>query len=76
VALAYVNKAAALANLNRWDEALEASEKAIQLDSNLALAYYNKAVVLRSLERFDEALEPSEKAIQLDPSLTEILHQK
>ncbi|MBN1181514.1 MAG: tetratricopeptide repeat protein, partial [Bacteroidales bacterium] len=50
----------------RNEEALSASEKAIELDPDYALAWNNKGAVLVNLGRNEEALSALEKAIELD----------
>ncbi|MBU7018873.1 MAG: tetratricopeptide repeat protein, partial [Theionarchaea archaeon] len=48
------------------EEALEAFEKAIELDDKNISAWINKGYALRNLRRYEEALEAFEKAIELD----------
>jgi tetratricopeptide (TPR) repeat protein len=67
-ASALVNKAKALLDLGRYDEALQASENAIELDPDYAIAWNNKGAALINLHRYDEALQALEKAIELDPT--------
>ena len=65
----FINKANVLINLERFSEALEASEEAIRLAPNIALGWNNKAAALDNLGRYLEALEASDEAIRLDPNL-------
>jgi len=44
---------------------LEAANKAIELNPNLAEAWLNKSLVLTNLGRNEEALEAANKAIEL-----------
>lgn len=67
-AYALNQKASALYKLGRNEEALEASEKAVEIDPNYAVAWVNNAAALLKLKRYDEALQASEKAIELDPN--------
>jgi tetratricopeptide (TPR) repeat protein len=53
-------------DLGRYEDALAAIEKALQLDPGGAMDWTNKAVVLRSLKRYDEALEAMDEAVRLD----------
>ena len=53
----------------KYDDALLAYEKAIDLDSNMAVAWNGKGIALYSLGRYDEALQAYEKAIELKPDL-------
>jgi tetratricopeptide (TPR) repeat protein len=64
---AWINIAVALDNLDRYEEALEASNKALGLDHKNVLALSNKAFSLNSLGRHTEALKASNEAIGLDP---------
>ena len=62
----WVEKGRCLNSLERYDEALECLEKAIEIDSNYARAWANRGDVLESLKRYDEALESYDRAIELD----------
>jgi len=50
---------------NRFEEALVAYERAIQLEPNSALAYYNKGRVLSSLERYQEAQQQYQRSLEI-----------
>jgi len=67
-AYALNQKSSALYKLVRNKEALEAAEKAVEIDPNYAVAWVNMAAALLKLGRNDEALQASEKAIVLDPN--------
>ncbi|MEG4047415.1 tetratricopeptide repeat protein [Microcoleus sp. Pol17_C1] len=62
----WVEKGRCLNSLERYDEALECLEKAIEIDSNYARAWANRGDVLESLKRYDEALVSYERALELD----------
>jgi tetratricopeptide (TPR) repeat protein len=62
----WVEKGRCLNSLERYDEALECLEKAIEIDSNYARAWANRGDVLESLKRYDEALVSYDRAIELD----------
>jgi len=64
----YINYGAALRNLERYDEAIEAYDRAIRLDDKRADAYFNKGRALQALGRLDDAASAYETAIALDPS--------
>jgi TolB-like protein/lipoprotein NlpI len=51
------------------DEALAASDKALELDPELAEAHNSKGQALFMCERYDEARQAFERAIQLNPTL-------
>lgn len=65
----YNNKAVALINLKRYQEALEACEQALRLFPYLAMAYVNKGTSLIELQRYEEGLAASEQALRLNPDL-------
>jgi len=50
------NKGIALANQNRYEEAITAYNQAIQLDPNNALTWCYKGIALLSLNRYEEAI--------------------
>ena len=62
----WVEKGRCLNSLERYDEALECLDKAIEGDSNYARAWANRGDVLDNLKRYDEALVSYDRAIELD----------
>jgi tetratricopeptide (TPR) repeat protein len=67
IALAYHGKSNALITMGRYNEALEASNRAIEIDPIMTQAIITKAACLNSLRRYNEALEASNRAIEIDP---------
>jgi tetratricopeptide (TPR) repeat protein len=63
------NKGVALANQGKYDEALQAFDKAIELNPKFALAWSNRALMLSKQNNYDEALKTIDRAIELDPKL-------
>ena len=61
-------KGRCLNSLERYDEALECFDQAIEIDSNDASAWRIRGDVLDDLERYDEAVESLDKAIKIDPN--------
>ena len=59
----------ALNELGRYEEAIEACEEAIKLDSNDAGAYCSKGTALYSLGHYEEAIEACEQTIRLESQL-------
>jgi len=53
----------------RYQDALNAFDKAIEIDPNNANAWSGKGFALKNLERFQEALDAFDKATELDPDL-------
>jgi tetratricopeptide (TPR) repeat protein len=64
--IAYYNKGVALNSLNRYDEAMQANSKAIELKPNYANAWGSKSFTLNNLKRYDEALAAANKSIELN----------
>jgi len=60
----------------KYEEALAAYEKAIELKPDYAEAWDNKGVTLGKLGRNEKALEAHEKAIELKPDYTEAWDNK
>jgi len=63
------DKGAALEKQGKLDEAIQAFDKAIELNPNFALAWSNKALMLHKQYNYEEALRAVDKAIELDPKL-------
>ncbi len=72
----WVKKGIELGELGRLEEALEAYNKATELDPQLAEAWYNKGVALDELGRLEEALEAYNKATEIDPQLAKAWYNK
>lgn len=68
---AYVNRGAALLNLDKPEEALQALNKAITIGlDKVHLAYYNRGLAREKLNDSRGAYEDYTKALQLDPTFT------
>lgn len=68
---AYVNRGAALINLDMPKEALESLDKAIKIGlDKVHLAYYNRGLAREKLNDARGAWEDYKKALQLDPTFT------
>ncbi len=63
----WVIKGESLGKLNQGEEALEAFNGAISLDSKNSDIWYMKSGHLSELEKYDEALESIDKAISINP---------
>jgi tetratricopeptide (TPR) repeat protein len=61
-------KTRTLIELKRFEEALEAAEHAIALNSQDSMLWNLKSLNLYALDRFEEALEAAEKASALNPN--------
>ncbi len=64
----YYNKGNALATLDKYSEAIDCFDKAIELNPNHARAYSNKGNALYDLDNYSEAIDCFDKAIELNPN--------
>jgi tetratricopeptide (TPR) repeat protein len=65
-----------VSNLNKYDEAIKAFEKAIEVNPNDLDAWYNKGVALGKLCKFDEAIKAYDKAIEINPNDSDVWYNK
>ncbi|MGN0030405.1 MAG: tetratricopeptide repeat protein [Candidatus Gastranaerophilaceae bacterium] len=72
----YLSKAVCLEKLERYDEALECCDKAIEIYPDYFAPYLNKSLVLCSMGKCDEALVCIEKTIELDPEYSDGIAQR
>ena len=56
----------ALRSQNKYQEAIEAYDKALALNANFAEALYDKGLALHNLNKFQEAIDCYEKAIAIN----------
>ncbi len=61
----WYRKGLTLSNLERYNEAIECFDKAIEKDPDFADAWHNRGVSLGNLERYNEAIECFDKAIAI-----------
>ena len=73
---AWTNLGMALTAMKRHEEALLASDRALNGNSANAKAWLAKAMVLRELKRFDKALLACDQALKLDSGQHEIVYAK
>ena len=66
-AIELINKGNTLGNLGRYEEALEAYEKATEIKTDDFGAWYNKGNTLVNLGRYEDALEAYEKVTEVKP---------
>ena len=60
-----------LVQLNRYEQAVAAYDRAIGIDPQSALAWCNRCNALINLTEYELALAASEKAINIDPQMRE-----
>jgi len=65
------NEGIDLAEQGRYDEAVAAYDRAIEINPQSSEAWCNKGNALNNLSKHDLALLASEKAIEIDPMLAE-----
>ena len=75
-AVEIINKTAKLANQGKFEEALQYSERAIQIDPNYDAAYLSKIRNLRRLRRYDKALQTCNEALIIFPDHVEVLYYR
>ncbi|CAD8131391.1 unnamed protein product [Paramecium sonneborni] len=56
----------ALHNLQKYQEAIDCYDKAIQINSKYEIAWNNKGSALRKLQQYQEAIDCYDKAIQIN----------
>src|SRR5271157_977260 len=72
----WFDKGVALYGLGKYNEVIQACDKAIQLKPDDAEAYNNKGLALDGLNKYDEAIQAYDKAIQLKLDLAEAYYNK
>jgi superkiller protein 3 len=60
----------ALFNESRYNESIEAYNKAIELNQSYKDAWHRKGRALRSLEKYNDSIDAYDRAIDLDPNWT------
>lgn len=65
----YTNIGITKTNEQKFDEALEALDKALELNPDYALAYFSKGIVFHNLNTLQAAYENYTKAIEKDPKM-------
>ena len=71
-----LNKASVLYNEQKYDEAIEYYDKALERDPADVIALNNKAIILYYLQRYDEALQYYDNALAINPSDEDTLYNK
>jgi tetratricopeptide (TPR) repeat protein len=72
----YGNQGIALFIAGEHELALNAFDRAIELDAGLSRAFNNRAKLFVEMERYDDALRDYAKALELDPEFVEVLNNR
>ena len=64
----YYNDGVSYLDLGKYDEAITAFTKAIEIDPKTSAIYYNRGTAYFVLEAYQKAIDDYSKAIELDPS--------
>ena len=54
-------------NLDRYDEAVQCYDRALEIDPGYARAWNIKGIALMNLDRYDEAVQCYDRALEIDP---------
>ncbi|HON37088.1 MAG TPA: tetratricopeptide repeat protein, partial [Methanothrix sp.] len=65
-AIDWYNKGIDLDSQGKYDEAIQAYDKAIEIDPQYTEAWSNKGVTLAEQGKYDEAIQAYDKAIEID----------
>ena len=65
-AVAWIYKGNALYNQHKYDEAIQAYDKAIEIDPDTCTAWNNKGIAFDDVGKYDEATQAYDKAIKMD----------
>ncbi len=65
--MTHSNRGNALRNLERFDEAIEAYDHALDIDPQYAMANNNRGVILKNLGRLGEAIKAYDHALEINP---------
>jgi len=66
----------ALRSQNKYQEAIEAYDKALALNASFAEDLYDKGLALHNLNKFQEAIECYNKALEINPNIGAIWENK
>ncbi len=73
---AWYKRAEALSSLGRYNESIEAYNKALKIDASYAAAWKGKGLSLAVLSRYEESMACFEKAIEIDGNDAEAWNDK
>jgi tetratricopeptide (TPR) repeat protein len=70
------NKGWTLNKLSRYQEAIECSDKALEIDSNDTDVLDGKGYTLVNLGKYEEAIEYFDKTLKIDPNYVDAIEHK
>ena len=73
---AHLNRAVALSEQKRHEEALDGCDRAISLNPDSVEAHYNRAMILWDMQRFAPAIAAYDTAFNLDPDFDYLLGKR
>src|SRR5688500_16391765 len=65
-----------LYNQQKYDEAIQYLDKALQIEPNNTNALINKGGALSNLEKYDETIQNFDKVLDIDPNNVDALYSK
>lgn len=72
----YTNLGISQTNSGNYDEALEALDKAVELNPDYALAYFSKGIIFHMQNQLEDAFENYTMAIEKDASMTDAYYNR
>jgi len=75
-AVSWLNQGIALGNLGKYDEAIEAFDKAIEINPQYEAAWYLKGAALNRQGMYNDAIQAYDKAIEINPRNESMWHSK
>lgn len=75
-AVDYYNKGIDLINMGKYEEAIQAFDKAVERNPKIAAAWNNKGEALNNLSKYNEAIKVFDKAIEINPQYAMALYNK
>ena len=60
----------------KYEEAIRAYDKSLEIDPRDTAVYYNKGNSLYALRQFDDAIKWYDKALELDPKYVDALNKQ
>ena len=72
----WISKGMSLANLGKYDQAIQHFDKAIEIDPDEHLAWVGKGRILEVLDKNEEAIQAYDRALELNPNYTNVEQRK